>query len=226
MTAPRVARGPRPFLAPIWMAALAALLLAVVGVLGMRGVLGRLAQPTTIILLRHAEKAPEQSALPEELRGLSKDDYHIFRADKEFLINNPEWVDDPLASGGKALRLADNWSTVQWRVRSYFAGRWRCYVRARCVMKDPAQIGPSGYLKPDQAFETGVFDAFLYPNGRYYLARENVAVEKVKDGAYHTYDLGVHDLKPGMHIWATIADSPAVKEVYVDRVFLVREKQQ
>lgn len=64
MTAPRVARGPRPFLAPIWMAALAALLLAVVGVLGMRGVLGRLAQPTTIILLRHAEKAPEPAADP------------------------------------------------------------------------------------------------------------------------------------------------------------------
>ena len=64
MTAPRVARGPRPVLAPIWMAALAALLLAVVGVLGMRGVLGRLAQPTTIILLRHAEKAPEPAADP------------------------------------------------------------------------------------------------------------------------------------------------------------------
>lgn len=171
----------------------------------------------------YADQPPGQSALPEELRSLRRDDYHIFRTDKEFLINNPELVDDPLASGSKALRLAQNWSTVQWRVRSHFSGRWRCFVRARCVMKDQAQIGPSGYLKPDQAFETGVFDAFLYPNGRYYLARENVAVEKVTDGAYHTYDLGVHDLKPGMHIWATIADSPSVKAVYVDRAYLVKE---
>ena len=55
---------------------------------------------------------------------------------------------------------------------------------------------------------------------------EKALLAKVKDGAYHSYDLGVHDLKPGMRLWVTIADSKCVSAVYVDRVFLVRDGEK
>lgn len=64
MNAPRVARAGRPFLAPIWMAIVAAA--AGVGLLavGARLAVLWLAEPTTFILLRHADKALEPAADP------------------------------------------------------------------------------------------------------------------------------------------------------------------
>lgn len=64
MDAPRVARAGRPFLAPIWIALLAAL--AAVAILATAARLGvaRLAEPTTFVLLRHAEKSLEPADDP------------------------------------------------------------------------------------------------------------------------------------------------------------------
>lgn len=64
MEAPRVARAGRPFLAPLWIALLAAL--ATIAVLSTAAWLGlaRLAEPTTFVLLRHAEKSLEPADDP------------------------------------------------------------------------------------------------------------------------------------------------------------------
>lgn len=59
MNAPRVARAGRPFLAPIWTAILAALVVGTVLSVAARLIVVRLAEPTTFILLRHAEKSLE-----------------------------------------------------------------------------------------------------------------------------------------------------------------------
>ncbi len=64
MTAPRVSRAGRPFLAPIWMAILAALLVGTVLSVAARLIVVRLAEPTTFVLLRHAEKALEPADDP------------------------------------------------------------------------------------------------------------------------------------------------------------------
>jgi hypothetical protein len=98
-------------------------------------------------------------------------------------------------------------------------------------LKDATGNGQSGkegtgYLSPQEAFEIGIFDEFQYPHGRYVLLMVKTPLAKVKDGAYHSYDLGVHDLKPGMRVWVTIADSKGVSAVYVDRVFLMRDTEK
>ena len=172
--------------------------------------------------------AEDTAPLPKELRGLAQNLYHIFQTDKKFLANKAELVDDLAATDGSAVRLASNWSMASFYVRSYFAGKWRVYARARCEMKELKEDGKggregTGYLSPQEAFEIGILDEFQYPNGRYVLLMEKALLAKVKDGAYHSYDLGVHDLNPGMRLWITIADSKYVSAVYVDRVFLIRD---
>jgi broad specificity phosphatase PhoE len=64
MNAPRVARAGRPFLAPIWTAILAAALVFGVLAVGVRLVVLRLAEQTTFVLLRHAEKSLEPTGDP------------------------------------------------------------------------------------------------------------------------------------------------------------------
>jgi hypothetical protein len=50
-------------------------------------------------------------------------------------------------------------------------------------------------------------------------------LDKAADGAYRTYDLGVHDLKAGMYFWAApMGKADEVDSVFVDRLFCVREK--
>ena len=177
----------------------------------------------------YAKSREGPSALPDELRGVGEDRYHILQTDAELLTNKAQIVDDPSATTGKAVRLADTWSMAQWHVKAHFMGRWRVYVRVRCELQEATadgqkgSAGAAGYLSPQQAFQIGILDNFLYPFGRYVLVDERGALEKVNDGAYHTYDLGVHDLKPGMFVWVTIADAKGVSAVYVDRVFLVRD---
>lgn len=175
--------------------------------------------------------AEAPAPLPEELRGLAEDQYHIFQTDKNFLSNKAEIVGDPAATDGSAARLASNWSMAKFYARSYFAGKWRIYVRARCAMKEATGNGKSGkegtgYLSPQEAFEIGILDEFQYPNGRFVLLMVKTPLAKVKDGAYHTYDMGAHDLQPGMFLWITIADSKCVSAVYVDRVFLIRDGEE
>jgi hypothetical protein len=50
-------------------------------------------------------------------------------------------------------------------------------------------------------------------------------LEQAGDGEYHTYDLGVQDLKGGMYFWVAPMNNPEqVEAVYTDRIFLIREK--
>jgi len=165
----------------------------------------------------------DSAALPDELRGLSEDQYHIFQMDKKLLYNGAEMVDDPAATDGKAVCLAGNWSMVQLNVKAHFTGRWRVYARVRCEVKGGPQAGKAagGYLSSQQAFQIGILDNFLYPFGEYVLADKRPTLDQVEDGAYYTYDVGVHDLNTGMQVWVTIADAKGVKAAYVDQVFLL-----
>ncbi|HOS93365.1 MAG TPA: hypothetical protein PLQ54_08635, partial [Armatimonadota bacterium] len=100
---------------------------------------------------------------------------------------------------------------VQWHPQqaSLFGQRWHVYVVARC---DPAADQGS-------AFQIGLYDG---PN-RIGLAQQTVSLADAGDGAYHTYDLGVHELQPGRYVWVAPPNSTVVNAVYVDRVFVVRE---
>jgi hypothetical protein len=155
----------------------------------------------------YSEKPAE---LPEEVRGLESDQYRILQWDthEEFLSAGAESVEDPLASNGKAVRLEVYLSAVKWFTRARFTGRWRCYVQVRSDAKEMI----------DNAFELQTFDMFIWPYRA--LVQEVVPLNKVSPDAYQTYDLGVHDLKPGINLRIRLT---GVTPLYVDRMFIVRE---
>lgn len=155
---------------------------------------------------------------PDIVQGLSPDDW-IDIQESEFMLHNlGTWVtleDDAKASNGRAARMPA--THTQWAVQYPIAadwgnlGRWRCYIVARCDAKQVA----------GNAFQMGLYDTA----SRQGLAHITETLERASDEEYHTYDLGVHDLKAGMYLWVAPMNNPdAVDAVYVDRMFFVREK--
>jgi len=161
------------------------------------------------LALYSAKPAP----LPAEVRGLEPDQYVILQSEEheEFLTTGAELVDDPLASDGKAVRLAKYLSAAKWFTRARFAGKWRCYVQVRSDAKEMT----------DNAFELQTFDMFIWPYRA--IVQEVVPLKEVNPDAYQTYDLGVHDLRPGVNLRIRLT---GVIPLYVDRLFLVRADEQ
>ena len=138
--------------------------------------------------------------------------------DNEFRISKQgTWadvVDDSKASDGKAVRMPGDHH--EWATSFPFAdgmfpdGKWHCYVVARCDAK--AKDGP--------AMTMGIYDS---------KDKKSVAYKRVdvKDAAgdYHVFDLGSHELCGGRYVWIAPPKRPGeVEAVYVDRIFLVRER--
>ena len=157
--------------------------------------------------------AGRPAPLPEEVRGLREDQYVILQSDthEEFLTGKAEWVDDPLASDGKAVRLAEYLSAAKWFTRARFTGQWRCYVQVRSEAK----------AMTDNAFEFQTFDMFVWPYRS--IVQEVVPLKQVNPDAYQTYDLGVHELKSGINLRFRLT---GVIPFHVDRVFLVRADER
>ena len=155
---------------------------------------------------------------PKICEGLPEEDW-VDIQDNEFSLHGiGNWVttvDDEKASDGRAARMPAShtqWA-VQYPVSADLAalGPWHCYLVVRSETK--AQQG--------KAFDCGIYDG----NARNNIAGLTEAIEHAADGEYHTYDLGVHDLKPGMYFWVAPTSNPdEVEAVFVDRVFCVREK--
>jgi len=158
------------------------------------------------------------SPAPEQCKGLPAEDW-IDIQDNEFLLyelgNWVTYVDDPAASDGKAARMPgghNQWAT-QYPISADFdqATPWHCYLVARC---DPK-------ANQGAAFTVGLYDAAAKAD----VAQQAATLEQAGDGKYHTYDLGVHRLTPGMYFWvAPPGNAELVEAVYVDRIFCVRQK--
>ena len=155
---------------------------------------------------------------PAQVEGLGPDDWMDIQ-ETEFSLANPgEWVtlvDDTGASNKRAARMHSaqlNWA-VQWAPSADLGdlGKWHCYVVARCDAK----------AKNGSAFQIGLYDNNKAENAAGIMATLDVA----GDNQYHTYDLGVHDLTPGKYFWVAPLNNPdLVDAVYVDRIFVVKEK--
>ncbi len=148
--------------------------------------------------------------LPKEVRGLEADQYVTLQwetYEEAFLTGGAEMVDDPLASDGKAVRLAKYLSAAKWYTRAHFTGKWRLYVQVRSDAKEMT----------DHAFEIQTQDMFIWPYRA--TVQEVVPLKEVNPNAYQTYDLGVHELKSGIHMRIRLT---GVIPLYVDRLFLVR----
>lgn len=158
------------------------------------------------------------AAPPKECQGLGADDWMDIQ-DHEFTLHNSgAWatsVQDAKASDGRAARMPGG--HVQWATQYPVPddlgslGKWRCYVSLRC--ETAAQAGT--------ACTVGLYNA-REKKGE---ASIPVPIPRVADGEYHTVDLGIHELNPGMYFWiAPMGRATEVTAVYTDRVFLVKEK--
>jgi hypothetical protein len=164
------------------------------------------------LVMRFREPGPP----PDECKDLPPEDW-VDIQDNEFALHGfGDWVtlaDDAKASDGKAARMPGghpNWAT-QYPISPDMAdlGPCRCYVRIRCDAK--AKTGP--------AFTVGLYDA----NAKAGAAQITETLENASDGEYRVYDLGVHELKPGMYFWVCPPNNAdAVEAVYTDRMFCVK----
>lgn len=154
---------------------------------------------------------------PEMCRDLPPEDW-VDIQDNEFrYFGLGDWVnivDDPFASDGKAARMrgTHNQWAVQYGIPADVAqsGPWHCYVVARC--ESQKQEGP--------AFTLGLYDSATRQN----LAGITETLDQAPRTEYRVYDLGVHTLSPEMYFWVAPPGGEAVEAVYVDRIFLIREK--
>ena len=73
------------------------------------------------------------------------------------------------------------------------------------------------------AMTLGIYDD---ANRKSILSRQ-IAVKDIRGDSYQTIDLGVHPLSEAMYVWAApvVRKPEDVAAVYVDRVFLVRERR-
>ncbi len=155
---------------------------------------------------------------PEMCRELAEDDWIDFQ-DNQFRLAQPgTWaalVDDAAASDKKAARMPGD--HYEWAVACPLsddladAGPWKCYVVARCEAE--ASEGP--------AMTMGIYDS----RAKKGVAHRRIDVGASAGSAYHVFDLGTHPVHGGLYFWVAPPKRPGeVKAVYIDRIFMVREK--
>ena len=156
---------------------------------------------------------------PPQCKGLPEGSW-LDVQDNEFrLYRYGKWVntvDDPKASDGKAARMPG--SHFEWAVQCPISAdmadgnAWRVHVAARCDAKATDGV----------AMSMGVYDSTAKKG----IAHRRVKIEEAAGADYRIFDLGAHKLHAGIYIWVAPPKTPdKVPAVFVDRIFLVREKK-
>lgn len=158
---------------------------------------------------------------PEQCRGLAKEDWFDLQEADYIPRSRPNLYrieKDDAASNGFTRRMPNTHHI--WACHSYPLGdygvtdgsRWRVYMRVRCDASTDA--GP--------AMTIGVYDDAT----RRGIVSRQVPVEVIRGKEYRLIDLGVHRLGKLAYAWAApvARDRSEVDAVYVDRVFMLREK--
>lgn len=143
---------------------------------------------------------------------LQQDRFELFKPGKL-----SELVDDAKASDGKAACMPGG--QTQWAVqfhvpkdsKEFAGGPWRVFFIVRI----------DGHTDTGEAFRYGLQDT-----DRGQLGTERAPMSTAKDEEYHVYSLRVATLKPGMYFWVSPTTSPAIKSVYVDRIYVVPAKSK
>lgn len=156
---------------------------------------------------------------PEACRDLPSDDWIDLQDNQFRLARQGQWaelVEDKRASDGFAARMPGDhyeWATsCPLSDDLAYGNPWRCFVVARV----------EATAKEGTAMTMGIYDSA----NRKGLSHLKTPVADVSDGEYHVFDLGPHELNGGIYVWVAPPKRPGeVQAVYVDRVYLVREKK-
>ncbi|MCX7047695.1 MAG: DUF4838 domain-containing protein, partial [Candidatus Sumerlaeota bacterium] len=164
---------------------------------------------------------------PEPCRGLAADDWLDAQEGALTLAELGKWVfvaPDAAASNGKAAHMPATHN--QWAIQWPFSddqsdgSRWRCYIAARCDAKTSTA---SAQAAKTAAMAIGIYDG----KARKSLAGQELKIEDLAGPNYRLFDLGAHDLRRGVYLWAAPRENPQnVSAVWVDRMFIVREKDR
>ena len=154
---------------------------------------------------------------PKECQGLAAGDWMDIQ-DGEFALSNPgtwsRWLRmrrpptaalpgslQAITSGPLSTRCLTTWGA--WASGTVTS---RCDAKPRPTLVSACAVGL--YNGPEKKGETTIA----------------VQIPDVADGEYHTIDLGVHELKPGMYFWIAPTGKPNdVTAVYTDRIFLIKK---
>jgi len=125
-----------------------------------------------------------------------------------------DFVDDPKAADGKAVRMPGDHH--QWAIAAPLTndvtrgGSWRVYAVARA----------EATVQDGDALRMGIYD----DTGKRNLPARTISVAEAT-GDYHVFDLGAYEMRGNMYAWMAPRERPGeVTAVYIDRVYLVREK--
>lgn len=127
--------------------------------------------------------------------------------------DNSELRGDPLASDGIACWMPGShheWAFQVSLSKKPVTGRYKVYVVVRLDHDAPDSSG---------AFSAGVYDNLAKKD----LMMMSYRLNEVAPG-YKAYELGTFDVKPEMTVWVAPPSNPKVKAVWVDRVYLVKER--
>jgi hypothetical protein len=160
---------------------------------------------------------------PPMCKGLKNTDWIDFQEDS-FNLASQNWAElrpDPAASNGKAARMTSNhtqWA-VQWDIplplwlEEPDVG-WTVYVVVR-VTKQGKGAGT--------AFSCGMYDSFQRKSRNV----STVPLAEIKDDKYHAYRVGRIAVTDSGYIYvAPTANKDNVADIWIDRIFLVREPAQ
>jgi hypothetical protein len=156
-----------------------------------------------------------RTVIPDVCKGLEVDEWFDVQ-DSEFQVSGLDllvcFVPDVEASDKSAAKMPGNHKerrAIQCPVYSLLDGL-RCYAVIRCDVKPDA-------AKKGTAFRIGLKDR-NNPDSEKELLSEQI--ENI-DGKYHTYDLGVCNIKDGV-IWIAADNNPDVNAIYVDRIIFAK----
>jgi hypothetical protein len=158
---------------------------------------------------------------PEQCRGRAKEDW-LDLQEADYIprsVPNLYRIDkDSAASNGFTRRMPNTHHI--WACHSYPLGdygvtdgsRWRVYMLVRCDANTDSGA----------AMTVGIYD----DAARRSIVSKPVPVAEIRGREYRLIDLGVHALGTLAYAWAApvVRDSAEVEAVYVDRVFMLREK--
>lgn len=155
---------------------------------------------------------------PEPCRDLPEDDWLDAQDNLLTLHGLGNWVtvvDDAGASDGKAARMPAShtqWA-VQWPLSEDLAdgSKWRCYIALRVDAKAAA----------GNAAQVGLYDG----KNRTGVFTQTLKIEDTAGPEYRLIDCGAYELHGGMYLWVAPVNNPTeVDAVYVDRMFVVRDR--
>lgn len=182
-----------------------------------------------------ANGGADKIALPTAFKDVSTKDWIDFQSDALPALSAGVWsdrVDDPAASGGKAIRMpsSHNQWAIQMNLPTFWMNGgeviaeegevWTVYIAAR-VEKKGEGVGTAfacGVYEPENVL-TGV-------KGRD-LTRNVVSLDTVQDASYHVYKVGNVKLGEGLpYVWVAPTLNPEnVEYFWIDRIFMVRESE-